>query len=248
MAGTGATAILLLHETPTSSRSFVPAMPALASAGCAIALDTPGYGASFVPAGTASIESYAEAIWEAICRLGIDRVALCGIHTGAAIAIAIAARARAGPAIAGLVLSGIPLIDADSRVRLERHIAHRRTLEGEAALLDAWRDRAGRWRGASHATLMETLADEMMIFQQRDAGLEAVLAYGLARDAARVTAPVLVLNGAQDSLGASDAAHAITLLPAARLHILPDHGGQLPSAAPDTYAHAVLDFVLPLMR
>ena len=140
------------------------------------------------------------------------------------------------------------MIDDDAHILLETHIAHRQSLDGEAAVLDAWRNRAGRWRNATQRTLIATLADELAVFEQRDRGLQAVLAYDVAADAARVSVPVLVLNGAHDSLGASDAARAPTLLPAARCLILPDHGGQLPTADPDLYVHIVLDFALPLLR
>ena len=94
--GTDDHAFVLLHETPLSARSFAPLLARLAGRSVrAVAFDTPGYGCS-APAGTATIENYAAEIEGGIRALGLSRVVICGVHTGAAIAIEIAARCADG--------------------------------------------------------------------------------------------------------------------------------------------------------
>ena len=84
--------ILLLHQTPRSWDEFRDVLPLLGRHYRAIAMDTMGYGNSDpLPPGQASIENWAKAAHELLDALGIERVAVVGHHTGASIAIEIAA-------------------------------------------------------------------------------------------------------------------------------------------------------------
>lgn len=244
--GAGERALVLLHETPLSARSYAPLLQRLAVQSIpAIAFDTPGYGSS-APAEFASIENYAAAIETAMRQLGLRSAVICGIHTGAAIAIEIAARANV--MVAGLVLSGIPLMDDAARARLKEHLAARDGLSSEDAILRDWRDRCRRWHGAPPDLLIQALADEMAVFDRRDSGFEAVMAYDLAVRARAVDTPVMVLNGEHDSLAKVDAAEALRLFPQADLLILPGLGGQLPWTSADIYLENLLQFAKPLLR
>ena len=105
-AGSGPPAVLL-HESPRSSAAFVPMIEALAERFTVIAPDTPGYGGSDPLAlHRPQIPDYADVLKEVMDGLGLERVALFGRHTGAAIAIEFA---NLFPErVSGIVLDGCP--------------------------------------------------------------------------------------------------------------------------------------------
>ncbi len=117
-AGTGAP-VLLLHQTPRSWDEFREVLPILGRHYRAIAMDTVGYGDSDpLPQGEASIENWAKAAHALLAALDITRAAVVGHHTGAAIAVEIAA---AYPqTVAALVLSASPYVDAARRVAAQK--------------------------------------------------------------------------------------------------------------------------------
>ena len=99
--------VLLLHESPVSSAAFVPLIGSLAERFTVIAPDTPGYGGSDPLAlHRPQIADYADALKETVDALGLERVALFGRHTGAAIAIAFSNRYP--ERVNGVVLEGCP--------------------------------------------------------------------------------------------------------------------------------------------
>ena len=99
--------VVLLHESPRSSAAFIPMIEALAERFTVIAPDTPGYGGSDpLDLHRPQIADYADALKEVVDALGLERAALFGRHTGAAIAIEFANRYPAQ--VSGVVLEGCP--------------------------------------------------------------------------------------------------------------------------------------------
>src|SRR5689334_7334989 len=90
-AGEHGPALLMLHQTPHSSRSYEHLLPVLGAHRRVIAMDTPGYGDSEVPARPFSVADYANAAAALLAELGIDRTAVFGMHTGASIGAELAA-------------------------------------------------------------------------------------------------------------------------------------------------------------
>jgi len=86
-------AVLMLHQSPLSSRDLLPAIERWHSQFTCIAPDTPGFGCSD-PLGVAEagMEDIAEAVREFLDAIGIERVVVYGFHTGAMIAAAFAER------------------------------------------------------------------------------------------------------------------------------------------------------------
>jgi pimeloyl-ACP methyl ester carboxylesterase len=116
IASTGLGApVLLLHQTPRSWDEFRDVLPLLGQHYRVIAMDTVGYSDSEqLPEGQASIENWAKAAHQLLVALGIGRAAIIGHHTGAAIAVEIAA---AYPKhVAALVLSASPFVDGARRM------------------------------------------------------------------------------------------------------------------------------------
>jgi len=121
--GEGETPVVLLHRTPVTSAGFEPVMRMLARLGHAsIALDTPGFGESFLPAGAPGASDYGAWLLEALDSAGVDRFHLAAHHTGTHFAAEIAARMPAR--VASLTLSGILLAPPEERPGLREDIGH----------------------------------------------------------------------------------------------------------------------------
>lgn len=86
-------AVILLHQTPQSSKTMEPLMRRLAADCTAIALDSPGFGLSErLPGAVWSIDQLCDWLAATLDALGIRRAAFCGQHTGATIATEFARR------------------------------------------------------------------------------------------------------------------------------------------------------------
>jgi pimeloyl-ACP methyl ester carboxylesterase len=108
--------ILLLHQTPRSWDEYREVLPLLGARYRAIAMDTVGFGDSEpLPAGTDSIEAWAEAAHEVLAALGHARAVVAGHHTGAAVAVEMAASRP--ERVEALVLSACPYVDAARRAK-----------------------------------------------------------------------------------------------------------------------------------
>ena len=112
--------LVLFHQTPLSGRMFEHILPHLADGRFAIAVDTPGYGESDRPAERPTLAAYGDAILDALAGQFGNRIDLLGYHTGAAIALDLAARRRAARR---LVLIAVPLLDAARRQPLLTQLA-----------------------------------------------------------------------------------------------------------------------------
>lgn len=91
-AGNGPT-LIMLHQSPQSSRDLVPLIREWSSRFTIIAPDTPGYGLSD-PLGvkTASMDDFAVAAEEFLNAIGVEDFAVYGFHTGAGMAVALGNR------------------------------------------------------------------------------------------------------------------------------------------------------------
>ena len=116
IAGTGFP-VLLLHQTPRSWDEYRDVLPLLGRDFRAIAMDTLGFGDSDVPAGDPSIELWAQGAFALLDALELPRAAIVGHHTGAVIAVEMAASAPAR--VSALVLSACPFVDAERRAKHE---------------------------------------------------------------------------------------------------------------------------------
>lgn len=191
-------ALLLLHQTPRSWDEFRELIPLLAVDYRVIAMDMVGFGASAELPAPQSIEAFARGAWELLDALGIDRVAVLGHHTGAAVALEMAAADNGR--IDALVLSSCPWTD-------ERYRA------GHAA--GAGVDQAERRADGSHLRTLwdlrrpyypQPVADLLDRFLH-DAlapgvdpaeGHRACARYRMEDRIGAVTAPVLLIGAGQD--------------------------------------------------
>ncbi len=110
-------AVVLVHQSPQSSLAMLPWIERLAPHYAVFAPDTPGFGHSDpLSLSAPSIADYADALRELLDALGLQRVLVFGMHTGAAIATQLAL-AHSGR-VAGLVTDGLSLFDTDECANL----------------------------------------------------------------------------------------------------------------------------------
>ena len=202
-AGTGLP-LVLLHQSPLSGAMFLPALPLLAAAGFrAIAIDTPGFGASDPPPEPQSIRAHAEALLPVLAALDCGRVHLLGNHTGASIAAAFAA--RHADRVDRLILNGAALLNDAERAFFAGFEFAPLVLRADGSHLgSAWQQRLKAtpgWTdlGAMHRHVVTMLANPDRYFW----GFDAVFAHDLAADLAQIAAPTMVFTNSGDDLYAA---------------------------------------------
>lgn len=155
--------VLLLHQSPQSSREMEPLIEAWAHAFTLVAPDSPGYGFSESlqragqPVAAATMEDLAGATLEFADALGIGRFGIYGYHTGASIGTALAeARPDRVTAVAGNGL--VVLTEAERNLILRDYLpplvprwdgGHLAWLWGrmrEQAIFFPWHDRRAATR------------------------------------------------------------------------------------------------------
>jgi pimeloyl-ACP methyl ester carboxylesterase len=109
--------LLLLHQSPQSSRELVPLMQQWAERFTLLAPDTPGYGLSD-PLGVAeaSLDDFADAAIEFLDAVGATRFGIYGFHTGGMIALALADRHP--QRVAAVACNGVAVLTAEERARI----------------------------------------------------------------------------------------------------------------------------------
>jgi len=115
-AGSGP-ALVLLHQSPQTSRSLIPWIERLSKHYAVIAPDTPGFGFSDPLAlAQPTIPDYAEALNLLMEKLGIGRALIFGVHTGAVTALRFSL--DYSDRVAGLVCDGYARFNTDERQKL----------------------------------------------------------------------------------------------------------------------------------
>ncbi len=113
-------ALVLLHQSPSSSEELIPMMRALAGDFTVIAPDNPGFGLSDpLPRERPEIEDFAAALAQFFGALGLERPCVYGFHTGAMIAAGLAHKFPARTAAA--LMDGYVIL---SRQEKEDKLAH----------------------------------------------------------------------------------------------------------------------------
>ena len=149
--------VLLLHQSPQSSREMEPLIAAWGHAFTLIAPDSPGYGFSQplqragLPVAEASMEDFAAATLEFADALGIGRFGVYGFHTGASIGTAVAA-ARPDR-VAAVAANGLVVLTGAER---------------EAILRDYLPPLVPRWDGGHLAWLWARLREQVIFFPWHD--------------------------------------------------------------------------------
>jgi pimeloyl-ACP methyl ester carboxylesterase len=243
--GAGST-VLLLHQTPRSWDEYRDVIPLLAQHHRVVAPDTLGFGSSDRPAGPWSIELFADGVEDLVGALGLSRVVLVGHHTGGVVALEVAAR-RTG-LVAGLVLSGVPYVDAPRR----EQVRQRPSIDGVPISDDGshyqalWDKRVPFYPAERPDLLHRLVADAVRVHDRVEDGHVAVNEYRMEERIGLVRAPALVVCGELDTFSLPDVPKLLAHLPGARAATLAGVGVPSVDHDPAQFAAVVEDFLAGL--
>lgn len=237
--------VVLLHQTPRSIDEYRELAPLLAAAGLrAVAVDTPGFGASDPPAAH-TIAGYAMRILAGLDGLALGRFALVGHHTGGVIAIELAARVP--DRVDALVLSSTPHIDAAARERRRgRAPIDAVVVDPDGAHLSGlWNARAPLYP-AGRPDLLERFVRDALLAgpEAREAGHRAVGTYEMEERLPLVACPVLCIGADADPFAFPDLEPLARALGAEKSVIA---GGTVavPEQSPEELARLIVGFLVP---
>lgn len=239
-AGAGdATPLLLLHQTPRSVDEFAEVLPILAAERRVIAIDTPGYGCSDRVPGQPTVADYALAARDVLDALGIGRAIPVGHHTGAVIAVEMAASWP--DLVERVVLSGPVYTDAAGRAELAQWFRQWTVQADGSHLLDKWQKMA-RWLPRPEL-VQRLVVDLFRAGEASEQGHFAVAGYAMEERLPRVRCPALLLFCRDDAFASPQRAAplAAAFRPAREVTIAA--GIFAANEAPEAYAGAVLDYL-----
>lgn len=178
--------VVLLHRTPVSSSGFEAVMRYLGRAGLpTIALDTPGFGASFMPEGAPSAADYGRWLLEAIDALGVERFHLAAHHTGTHFAAEIAAAVPGR--VATLTLSGILLAKVEERPKLRLDIGNAPAIDRDGVYMaDTFKLMKSLFLDPDPALVHDETMGALVSGRGRDLAFDAIFAQDFAGVMARV--------------------------------------------------------------
>lgn len=112
--------VLMLHQSPQSSREMIPLMQAWAGDFTLVAPDSPGYGWSDpLPGDALTLHDFATATLEFADAIGAARFGIYGYHTGSSIGLLLAARNPGR--VSAVAANGLILPTATERADLLEH-------------------------------------------------------------------------------------------------------------------------------
>ncbi|WP_409330720.1 3-oxoadipate enol-lactonase [Trujillonella humicola] len=192
----GAPVVVLSNSLGATRAMWDPQVPALAERYRVVTYDTRGHGESPAPAGPYTLDDLVDDLVALLDRVGAARAHVVGLSLGGMTALRLAAREPARVSRLAVLCSSAK---ADPQGFLDRAAAAR---SGGTAPLAA--TVVSRWLtppyAADHPDLVARL--EAMIAAADDEGYaaccEVVAGMDLRADLARITAPTLVVSGAED--------------------------------------------------
>jgi pimeloyl-ACP methyl ester carboxylesterase len=234
--------LVMLHQTPHYD-DFLFMLPELGKSCRAIAMDTLGYGGSDLPTREFEITDYARNVAAFLDGLGIKKANLLGHHTGASIAVEVAA---AYPErVDRLVLSGCATWPPETWEKLLHTLAspEKQILEDGAFLSQAW---------STYKALGPTLDPELRlraVLCSLTARLNnpwdahrAVSRYDIKGRLPKIKAPTLLLSGSRDSF-INDLEATCRLIPDCRTGVIADAGAMIGLEKPVEMSAAILAFL-----
>lgn len=200
-AGSGP-ALLLLHQTPRSHDEFRELQPLLAAGRQVIAMDMLGFGMSAPLPAPQKIEQFAAGAFAFLDALDVQDTVVLGHHTGAVVAMEMAASAPTR--VNGLILSSTPWTGPEYRTRHATTTAVDDVPESENGthLTDLWRLRQPYYPAGRPDLLNRFVRDALAVDPAE--GHRACGRYVMEDRAGLVTAPVLLLGASADPFGMRD--------------------------------------------
>jgi 3-oxoadipate enol-lactonase len=213
------TPLVLLCSLGSTVDMWAPQRRDLAGEHRVLTMDTRGHGGSPVPDGPYTVEELADDVLETLDDLGVARAAFAGVSLGGAMSQAIALRAPERVTALALVCTSARF--ANLQTFTDRAATAR--AEGMDAIADGV---VARWftDDASAATVASMRAMIAATPPEGYAGCcEAIVAWDSRADLGRITAPTLVISGAEDPATPPEHGRAIAEgIPGARFEVVAD--------------------------
>ncbi len=191
-------ALLLLHQSPSTSAMYEQLMVSLASRFYLVAPDTPGFGNSDALPGGCDIGAYAKAMAGLLDALGIQRCGIFGHHTGAAIAVQLA---HDRPRLcAALALSGPTLLSEEQRQSLPERASPFPVDADGGHLLQMWQRIRAKDPAAPLALIQREVLSAFACGDSYQGSYRAVCEQDTAALLPQLDCPVLVYAGDEDPL------------------------------------------------
>ncbi len=236
----GGVPLVLFHQTASSSLMFEPIMTLLADSFHTIALDTPGFGASFPTPSLFTVQYLSDSLHAALTTLGVESCFVFGHHTGSAIAVQMAFDHP--NFIQRAVLSGPPLLSVDQVNGLRAGLKEIRIADDGQHLVQVW----DRIRKRDSALALEIVHREVLLTQSaREAAqgaYQAVFDQPFGEQLSSLEIPILVMSGEKDTLRAS-LEPAFTLLKNGEMKIIPNEGPYICDQNPQAVADVIQNFI-----
>lgn len=237
--------LVMIHQSPLSSRTYAPVLDRLGEVVHVVAPDTAGYGGSDAPPVPWTIPDYAAGLWEVVDALGADEVVLLGQHTGAVVAVE-ATRQQPGR-VRGVVLHGVPVYTDEERAdRAVNYAPPYVPTDDGAHLRFIWDRLHGLYPHLDPLTASGYVEDYLATGPDYGTAYRAVFAYDIATHLDAVADhPVLLLCGEHD-LVHHHHLRAAARLSAAREVTLPGCTDFAPAEDPERFAAEVVAFLADL--
>lgn len=232
--------VVLLHQTPRSWDEFRDVLPPVGKRRRAIAVDLPGFGASYRPA-EYSIEAFAAGTLAALDTLGVRRFVLCGHHTGGVVAVEMAARTP--ERVAALVLSSTPYLDVAARERRRSRppIDEVEPRPDGAHLTELWRRRQAFYPPDRPDLLLRFVTDALRVGDRLEDGHRAVGAYRMEQRISAIGCPALCVGASADPHAFGDLHPLADRIPGARTTVIDGGMVPLPDQMPGPFAALVTE-------
>jgi pimeloyl-ACP methyl ester carboxylesterase len=209
----------------------------------AVAPDTPGYGDSESPERPLEIPEYASRLLSFIRGLGLESTHLIGCHTGASIAIEVAAQAPS--LVQKLVLMGVPLYTEEERKKMLANWTPPFEIKPDGSHLKLVWKRYQRIYGAdSPPSLLNSAVVQFLKAGDRyHWAYQAAFRYDPAPALRNLKQPVLFLVAENDLLAHKNK-EAVAITPNSREKIVLGLKGQLHARVPEYFSEIVHQFLV----
>lgn len=190
--------LLLLHQTPFSFEEYSQVIPILSKSYRVVAMETLGYGYSDNPPREYEIEDYAQSVNNFLSAIGIDKTSIVGHHTGAAIAVEIAA---AYPErVDKLLLAGCPLWEPERWEQFFNDLGSRIQHPGEDGqfLIDWWNIIKYFSPQSKPKDLLKPIALTLDGLTKTYDAHNAVVRYNIHKRLPLIKSPTLLISGSED--------------------------------------------------
>lgn len=234
--------LLLLHQVPMSSDEYSLMIPILEKKHWVIAMDTPGYGNSDKAPRKYQIEDYAQSVISFLNALEIEKTNIVGHHTGATIAVEVAATYP--ERVDKLVLSGCPYYEDEKReVALKDERFQPMDIRQDGSHITKIWQLVKRYSVQSNPEFWnKVLLGYLTAGKDAEDGHHAVFRHQTQQRLPLIKSPTLVVSGSKDVFYRRVELIS-SLIPRSRMKIIEDGGVWLAFDKPVDFAEAILEFL-----